>query len=402
MKIKEASARKIFNSKGEDAVEVQVETKEGVVARGSCDAGTSVGNYEVKAYPKEGVDFVVSKFNKNISKQIVGLDVSDFEDLEELEKVFKIFDVSPDLSGMGGNVVVATEYAVVKAISKGEVWRFLNPKAKKVPGILANIIEGGKHIYGKGADFQEFLVIPKTKDISKAIEVSVEIYNKAREELKKRDKNFMENRSMEGGLVPNLLNLEILTLLRKICNKVGKRNKIEVGMGLDVAANSFFNGRRYEYKKFSRSESKKNLSREEQIEYIRKLIKNYELTYVEDPLEEDDFEGFRELNKGLGVIAGDDLIVTNLERLQKAIRKVSAVIIKPNQIGSLVKTKEVVDFALKNKIMPVMSHRSGATNDNVIAHLAVGWGMPLIKTGLMGGERINRLNELIRIKEKLS
>ena len=118
-------------------------------------------------------------------------------------------------------------------------------------------------------------------------------------------------------------------------------------------------------------------------------------------MEEEDFEGFRELNKGLGVICGDDLIVTDVERLKNAIRKISAVIIKPNQIGSLIKTKEAVDFAFKNKIMPVISHRSGATNDPIIAHLAVGWGLPLIKTGLMGGGRINRLNELIRISEKL-
>jgi enolase len=400
MKIKEAVARKIYNSNGEEAIEVEIRSEK-AVAKGSCDAGTSTGSHEVNAYPKEGVDFIVDKFNKNISKQIVNLDISDFEDLEEVEKVFEIFDVTKDLKNIGGNIIIATEYAILKAVSKGEVWKFLNPKAKKVPGILANIVEGGKHIHGRGADFQEFLIVPKTKDISKAIKASVEVYNEAREELKKRDKDFSGNRSMEGGLVPNILNLEILNLLSKVCKKIGKKNRIEIGLGLDIAANDLWNGRRYEYKKFSKSESKKNLSKEEQIEYIRKLIKNYNLTYVEDPLEEEDFEGFRELNKGLGVICGDDLIVTDVERLKNAIRKISAVIIKPNQIGSLIKTKEAVDFAFKNKIMPVISHRSGATNDPIIAHLAVGWGLPLIKTGLMGGGRINRLNELIRISEKL-
>ena len=400
MKIKEAKARKIFNSKGDEAVEVEVKLENGIIGKGSSDAGTSTGSFEVKAYPKKGVDFVVGEFNKKIAKQIENLNISDFDDLQEVEDVFKIFDVTMDLKELGGNVVVATEYAILRAVSKGEIWKFLNPKAKKVPGILANVVGGGVHS-GKGCDFQEFLIIPKTKNVVKAIEVSVRVYKKIKEELRKSDREFNEGRNMEGALCPDVLNLDVLTLLKKVCKKISKKEKVEIGLGLDIAANSLWNGRKYEYKKFSKKENKKNLSKDEQIEFIRKLIKNYELDYVEDPLEEKDFEGFKELNKGLGVICGDDLIVTNLERLENAIRKISAVIIKPNQIGSLIKTKEVVDFALKNKIMPVMSHRSGATNDRMISHLAVAWNVPLIKTGLMGGERMGRLNELIRIKEKL-
>ena len=154
--IENTEATIAFN--GEEAIEVEIRSEK-AVAKGSCDAGTSTGSHEVNAYPKEGVDFIVDKFNKNISKQIVNLDISDFEDLEEVEKVFEIFDVTKDLKNIGGNIIIATEYAILKAVSKGEVWKFLNPKAKKVPGILANIVEGGKHIHGRGADFQEFLIV---------------------------------------------------------------------------------------------------------------------------------------------------------------------------------------------------------------------------------------------------
>jgi len=162
-----------------------------------------------------------------------------------------------------------------------------------------------------------------------------------------------------------------------------------------------WNGRKYEYKKFSKLESKRNLSREEHIEFISKVISNYKLDYIEDPFEENDFEGFRELNKGLGIIAGDDIISTRIDRLKENEKKISAVIIKPDQIGSLVKTKELIDYCFKNKIMPILSHRTGASNDSIISHLAVGWELPMIKLGLIGGERINRLNELIKIKENL-
>ena len=402
MWIKEAKARKIFNSLGQEIVEIEIKGDNGNVGIGSCDVGLSKSSFEVNSFPEKGVDHVIDKFNSSIGKQMINLKVMDFDDLEEVEKLFRIYDITNNLADIGGNIIISTEYAILRALSEnGNVAKFLNPNKDKFPAVLINIVGGGKHSLGRGPDFQEFIVIPKTKDIIKAVEAAIEIDKIMEDEIGKRDKEFNKKRNLKGALSPNMLNLEILSLLHKFSNKVAREKKIRISLGLDVAANYLWNGRKYEYKKFSKLESKRNLSREEHIEFISKVISNYKLDYIEDPFEENDFEGFRELNKGLGIIAGDDIISTRIDRLKENEKKISAVIIKPDQIGSLVKTKELIDYCFKNKIMPILSHRTGASNDSIISHLAVGWELPMIKLGLIGGERINRLNELIKIKENL-
>ncbi len=398
MRIKEVKARKIINSKNDETIEVQVKSDD-YIGIGSVGSGTSKSKFEVVDYPKKGVDFVVDFFNKNIKKELEKMQINSFSDLDKVERVFNAKDVKMDK--LGGNVIVATEFAILKAISKDRVWEFLG-KAKKMPMPLGNCIGGGKHAIN-GPDFQEFLLLPKTKKFNEAVFANNQIYNIMEKELKRHDKTFFGRKTFENAWCPNLNNVKILDILNKFAQRIAKQYKIEIKLGIDVAASEIWNGRKYQYKKFARFREKRALSKEMQIKYIEKLMNNYDLLYVEDPLHEEDFDGFRELNKKLCFICGDDLIATNIERLDKAIegKIISAVIVKPNQIGSLIKTKKLVDYARKNRLITVMSHRSGETNDNIIAHLAVGWNMPIIKTGISGGERISKLNELIRINEVL-
>ena len=395
-RIKEVKARKIFTSLGKPSIEIEAKSENGT-GIGSCDIGLSSGKFEVNQFPKD-INFLVKRFNENISRQMQNLTIEKFDDLEKVENIFKIFDITKNLDEIGGNVIVATESAVLKSISGNNVVSLLNPKAKKIPALISNIVGGGKHSYNKGADFQEFLVLPKTKDTAYAIEMSNDIFNRTTEDIMKRDKNFMGGRNLKNALSPDLINIEILDMLRKICDKVSKEYRIDVDLGVDIAGSQLWNGRRYEYKKYMRKDLKRNLSKEEQIDFVKNLMKNYNLMYVEDPLHEEDFDGFRELNKGFGVIAGDDLVSSRLERLENSVKKISAVVVKPNQIGSLMKLKNLIDFAKQNKIMPVFSHRSGNSNDDIIASLAVAWESPLIKTGM---NNVNLLNSLLRIKENI-
>jgi enolase len=398
MKIKEVGARRIFDSNGNDAIEVEV-TSDVKKSKASIGAGTSVGKYEVTSYP-ENIDNIVNLVNKTFNKDLKNVQINNFEDLEKIERYVKSHDFTENLEKIGGNVLVGLELAALRSMEDKPLFKILNDKAKRMPMPLGNCIEGGKHTGGRGPDFQEFLVMSRTKNFIEAAEVNVEIFKEAKEELKKRDRNFYGGRTMEGGWNCSLSNLEVLSILKKIANKVGKERKIEVRLGLDIAADSFWNGRRYEYKRFSRIRQKRNLSREEQIEAVRKIIRNDDLMYVEDPLHDSDFDGFGELNKEATLICGDDLIATNPERLKKSYRKISAVIVKPNQIGSLLKTKEVIKIAKENKITPILSHRSGETESSVISHLAVGFECPFIKTGIVG-ERISKINELLRINEEI-
>jgi enolase len=399
MKIKEVRARRIFNSKGGDAIEVEVKS-DIRTSTASIGAGTSVSGNAITPYP-ENIKKLVNLVNKTFNKDLKGIQINNFGDLEKIERYTKSHDFTENLEKIGGNVIVALELAILKSASEGPLHKFLEPKNKKLPMPLGNVVGGGHHSYGKGPDIQEFLVLPRIKNFNEAAEINVEIHDLVKEELVKRDKQFTGTKNMEGGWSTSLSNMEIIPLLNKIIDKVSKERKVEVRLGMDVAANELWNGRRYEYKRYSKVQPKKNFKTEEQISFMKKLIINNNLIYVEDPFHDKDFDSFEELNKEACLICGDDLIATNPERLGESKRKISAVIIKPNQIGSLLKAKEAVDIAKKLKIMPVISHRSGETNDNSIAHLAVGWGCPIIKTGIVGGERVSKINELLRINEEI-
>ncbi len=372
MKIKKVTAREIFNSKNQPTIEVTINNK----FTASAPAGTSTGKHAKKLYPVGGIKEAIKEL-----KRIKGIIINEFEDLEVLEEITK---------DLGANPTIALEFAALKALSKNKVWQFLNPYATKIPTPLGNVVGGGAHFKGKASDFQEFLLIPRTKKFFNAALANELIHNRIKRKFNPTQKTY------ENAWVLPLSTKETLEFLTDFLSDMSKELGFKIDLGLDVAASSLWKGHSYVYDNFSKEEPKKQLSPREQIEFINLITRRYNLAYIEDPLHEDDFDGFAKI-KGFAV--GDDLITTDIERLKKA--DINAVIIKPNQIGSLIKTKEVVDYAKNNDIIPVISHRSGETMDNTISHLAVAWNIPYIKCGIVGKERKAKINELIRIEREI-
>lgn len=412
MIVQDVKARKIQNSRGESTLAVVVETRDGKF-EASAPGGVSRGKNEAEPFSIKGVDFSINFVNVLGKKICVDKTIfNDFSDLAKLEELIRKFDKTKEFSLVGANAVYALEAALLKAIAASyelQLWNLLNEgkKPKQLPTPLGNCIGGGKHIkQEKKTDFQEFLLMPQTKHFFDAYFINLQAYKEAKKEMLETDRAWKGSLTDESAIASTLDNEAVLGLLSNVVEKIKDSFNIKVNVGLDVAASSFWNGVNYAYKNFPDSQ---RLDKEGQLNYIADLIEKYKLAYVEDPLEEKDFEGFARLlrivkQRNLNcLVAGDDLICTQPEMLQRAItdNSINAVIIKPNQNGSLLAVKQVVDLAKKNDILAVISHRSAETADNTIAHLAIGWQIPLIKTGILGRERFAKLHELLRIERAL-
>jgi len=382
--IKSVSAKSILDSRKEKTVFVTIKTDVGSFSA-SAPNGKSRGRYEAKPYKKSLEEDI--KFLKDSKDYFSEEILEKFEDLRRIEDIVD--------RHVGANTLFALESAVLKAIAKEQkkqVWQIINPGAKKLPRLVGNCIGGGKHSEGKSKpDFQEFLLIPNSKSVKKAFEIN----KKAKEEikfiLKEKDSNFKGKENDENAWETSLNEKEILEIL----------NKTKIPLGLDVAASSFSKRKKYIYK----NPPLDRIS-EEQFEYLSNLIKNFYLFYIEDGFSEEDFESFAKLLKKFpkSLIVGDDLIVTNYERLTKAIesKSINALIVKPNQTGSLLDVSQVCKIAKEKNIKIVFSHRSGETDENILADLAFGFGADFFKCGIDGKERISKLNRLIEIERALS
>ena len=360
-------ARKILNSRNQETIEINYN---GFTT--SATLGISTGKYEAKPFLKK-IDEEIKDFNKK-ANDLAKFNVNKFEDFEKIENYLRRF---------GANTIIALELAILRSNN----YKFFN--GNRLPKPLGNCVGGGLHFKGKSTLIQEFLVIDNNKNnfVDKAFN-NMKAHRLIHEMLEKEDKHFIKKLNDEGAWVTSLDDEKVLNLMREVCNK------LKLDLGMDVASSHFYNGQFYVY-------NNKKFSKNEQIKWIKKLIDNYDLCYVEDPLHEDDFSGFKELNNGNCLICGDDLIATNLERLKKAIKEksINCVIIKPNQIGSIIEVKKVVELAKENNITTVISHRSGETMDNSISHLAVKLEIPIIKCGIFGKERESKIKELIKIEK---
>lgn len=383
MKVKSLKARQIQNSRGEPAIEVIVNGK----YLASAPSGASTGSSEVAPFSGRGIKFAIDYINNELA-EVLKLDIMEFGDLDVFDRLIPV---------LGGNPVVALQSAILKAMADGQVWKFLNPQAKKFPIPLGNVVGGGKHTKHLSTDFQEYLLMPTSKNVSDNIMVNSNLHRKMGNILGARDMTD------EGAWTTHYSTLEVFETLSNLLENTDNTLGIKVKLGADIAATSFWDGRFYVYKNYSKYVKDKSLNSSEQIALMNDLVTKYYLAYVEDPVNENDFSGFTAINSKKTLVCGDDLVTTNLERLQKALRNgsVNCVIIKPNQIGSLVQTKKVVDFAQKNDIKCVISHRSGETMDVIISHLAVAWNIPYIKCGIYGKERVAKLKELEFIKENM-
>ncbi|MDH7478315.1 MAG: enolase C-terminal domain-like protein [Candidatus Bathyarchaeota archaeon] len=401
--IEDIIARKVFNSRGEETIEIDVITTSGF-GRASAPAGESRGKAEVVYYPQGGVDQALKKVEEVIAPEIVGLN-ADFQ--EEIDRTLHEIDGSKDFRIIGGNTAFAISLANAEAAANSYglfLFQYLGGQvANELPYPLGNTISGGKHTSGKSPDIQEFLALPYgAESFFEAANANAKIHKRAGALLKKRDKLFGSGRSDEGAWIANIDNLDALEVLAKTCEEVSNEVDFECGFGLDVAASSLWDEKQKVYL-YAREGKKRDSG--EQLEFILEIINKYHLAYVEDPFHERDLENFAELTRKVKkcLICGDDLFVTNSERLNRGIkmRAANAVIIKVNQIGTLTDALETIEMAKRNGYTPVMSHRSGDTCDWHIAHLAVAFKCPIIKTGIVEGTRIAKINELIRMEEFL-
>ena len=395
MIIKDINLRKIIDSRGNPTVEADIVTNEGF-GRAAAPAGASTGTFEAQAWPKNNVDLGISNAKENVIPSLIGIASNDQETFDE---TIRDKDGTKNLQNVGGNIAVALSLACAKAAADSKniplFEHVSKTKSYSIPAPMSNVLGGGAHAIG-GTDIQEYLVTSFDNDVNTAIETNAAVHKEVAKILKEKFPNIALGKGDEGAWVAPLENVEALELVTKAVDNVQKETGVEVRTGLDVAASEFYKNGKYVYKE-------QTLTPEEQVDFMLGLIEEYDLHSVEDPLDQNDFESWASLTDQTdSLIIGDDLYVTNSERLKEGIEKKStnSILIKPNQIGTLTDTIKAVEMAKDAEMATVISHRSGETTDTSIAHLGVAFESHAIKTGIMGGERIAKLNELVRISEK--
>ena len=395
MIIKDIKLRKIIDSRGNPTVEADVLTNDGF-GRATAPAGASTGTFEAQAWPKNDVNFGIKQARETLIPSLIGINSIE---QENFDNAIKEIDGTANLQNVGGNIAVALSLACAKSAADSKniplFEHVSKTKSYSIPAPMSNVLGGGAHAIG-GTDIQEYLVTSFDNDINTAIETNAAVHKEVAKILKKQFPNIALGKGDEGAWVAPLENVEALDLVTKAVDNVQKDTGVEIRTGLDVAASEFYRNGKYVYKE-------QTLTPEEQVDFILSLIEEYDLHSVEDPLDQNDFESWASLTDQTdALIIGDDLYVTNSERLKEGILKNStnSILIKPNQIGTLTDTISTVELAKESDMATVISHRSGETTDTSIAHLGVAFESHAIKTGIVGGERIAKLNELVRISEK--
>jgi len=396
--IESAVSRIILDSRGNATVEVEIITENGY-GMVAAPSGASTGEHEVQAFPEGGAEVSLKAFEDDVVPQLIGMDATEQKVIDAL---LHQIDGTPNFSRIGGNLAVATSLAVARAAATAQgvpLYRYVGGSlVDTIPKPLGNLIGGGRHAIG-GTDIQEFLVISTSGNAQKNVFGNAKAHKMVGQALKERLPGTAIGRGDEGAWVAALSNEDALALLVEVCDKVSSEVGFNIEPALDVAASEFFVNGRYRYKD-------KELTPDQQVEFMADLVDRHGLHILEDPLDQNDFEGYARLTELVGnktLVVGDDLYVTNKERLAKGIEMgaTNAILIKPNQIGTLTDTRDTVELARKYGFETVISHRSAETPDDTIAHLGVAFGSHAIKTGAVGGERIAKLNELIRIEEDM-
>lgn len=398
VKVVSSGIRKILDSRGNPTVEVDVHL-EGGSGRAAAPSGASAGIHEVVTFPEEGIDASLDIFRKEIAPKMVGMDGMD-------QSSFDIWlhetDGTENFSRIGGSVAIAVSLAVARAaaqVSRTPLYSYLGGiLPKSLPRPMGNMIGGGAHGVG-GTDIQEFLSIAQGPTFRESVFANAAVHKRVREMLIEKLPNQAIGKGDEGAWLASITNEEALDILVQACGDISEIVGFDCRPCLDMAASEMFEDGKYGYREG-------DIGTDGQIDFVADLVEAYDLFSVEDPFHEDDFESFARLTDYVGdrcLIVGDDLFVTNKNRLETGVemKAANAILLKPNQIGTVTDMIETVDYARKNGYQMLMSHRSGETTDDSIAHLSVAFGCLAIKTGAVGGERTAKLNELIRIEEKI-
>jgi len=400
VKITGIAARRVLDSRGESTVEIDLASK-GTTVRVAAPSGKSRGKWEVQPFPDGGIDEAVERVRKLLAPELSGMNADRQQQIDD--KLHEV-DGTERFSKIGGNTAYAVSIAAAllsSAAHKRPLYQKLASSAKvRISLPLGNVVGGGAHARGKRTDIQEFLVVPtKASSAIQAAEANIKTHAEiARLAIQKGSP--MIGKGDEGGWTLDMTTEQTLDLISNACQTVSAATEADVRIGLDLAASSLWDEKEkaYVYKRDG-----KKLSEGKQIELILNLSERYKLVYVEDPLHEDAFEAFAELRKKAGttMICGDDLLVTNTARIQQARKygSANAMIVKTNQVGTLSDSRRAVEEAQSAGYVTVMSHRSGEVCTGELAQIAVGLSCPMIKCGVIGGERIAKLNELIRIEE---
>ena len=407
-KIKAVNAREILDSRGNPTIEVEVVLEDKSIGRAAVPSGASTGAFEAaelrdggSRYLGKGVTSAVKNVIEKITPVVIGMSATDQRAIDQ--KMISL-DGTKNKSALGANAILGVSLATARAASisaNQSLFKYLGgSKAKTLPVPMMNILNGGAHA-DTNVDIQEFMIAPIGADSFKeSLRWGAEIYHSLKSVLKK--KGLATSIGDEGGFAPNLeSNRAALDLILVAIEGAGFKVGSQIALAMDVAATEFFNEGKYEFEG-------KSLTSDQMITYYSDLVSNYPLVSIEDPLDEDDWSGWAKLTAELGEkiqIVGDDLFVTNPERLAKGIesKTANALLVKVNQIGTLTETIDAVNMAHENNYKSMMSHRSGETEDTTIADLAVALNCGQIKTGAPArSERVAKYNQLLRIEEELA
>jgi enolase len=392
--ITEVRLRRILDSRGNPTVEAEVRTESGGFGRGAAPSGASTGEYEAIERPAaESIATAREIAVPRLEGQVYA------GDQRGVDSALRAADGTDDFSEIGANSAVAISMAAAKAAADvlgAPLYQHLGGafRGRDFPVPLGNVIGGGEHA-ADATHIQEFLAAPVgAPSVADAVFANAQVHGEVSDIL--ADRGVPAAKGDEGAWAPSIDDGTAFEIMAEAVDSVADEVGFEIGFGLDVAGAELYEDGAYHYGDEAKTP-------DEQVDYIAELVDEYGLVYVEDPLDEDDYDGFAELTERVGsrtLICGDDLFVTNTERLERGIESNAAnsILIKPNQIGTLSDTFDAIELAVRNGYDPVVSHRSGETEDTTIAHLAVATDAPFIKTGTVGGERTAKLNELIRIE----
>lgn len=407
MKIKNVIGREILDSRGNPTVEVDVILENGMMARAAVPSGASTGEREAlelrdgdkSRFMGKGVLRAVENVNTVIRDRVVGMEV---EDQRAIDNAMIELDGTETKSKLGANAILGVSMACLKAaaMNAGKPLYAYVGNGTTLPVPMMNIINGGAHA-DNSLDFQEYMIIPQADTIHERVRIGAEVFHNLKNVLKEH--GYATGVGDEGGFAPDLKsNKEGFALIMEAINRAGYTDK-DVKLGIDVAASEF-----YKDGKYVLAGEGVSLTTDELIEYYKDLISKYPIITIEDPVDENDWEGFTKVTQEIGdkvQLVGDDLFVTNKKYLQKGIdnHAGNAILIKVNQIGTISETIDTINLAKENGYNTVISHRSGETEDTTIADLAVGLDLGQIKTGSMSRtDRMCKYNQLLRIEEELS
>jgi enolase len=386
----------VFDSRGQPTVEATVVLSTGARGTAGAPSGASTGRHEARAFPAGGVPAALAAFRDRIRPKLLGVDGT----FTAVDAALREVDRTADLSEIGGNTATALSLATALAVAEEShrpLWRVLarpGVDGRTFPAVVGNCLNGGRHAIG-GPDIQEFLAVGRDPDPERSVRAALRVHALVGEALRRLRPGAALGRGDEGGWVAGVGNVEAFEILKAACDQARDELKIDVRPGVDLAASEFFRDGRYRYRE-------QTVDTDGQRRFVEEMVDRFGLVYVEDPFDQEETAALAELTRSIGdraTVVGDDVFVTQAARLRAGIeiRATNAILVKVNQVGTLTSTLETVDLARAHGVATVTSHRSGDLPEGWLAHVAVASGAWGLKCGLLGGERVAKLNELLRL-----